>query len=126
MKYTERYNARGLEKLKEYEAANGIYHVGDLWRFRKEDNALIAMFNYEEKDLRDEKADFSAVIDEARRHGYNVDEFFLLAQLVIIRNGYKQSRFLPDRSGKVFSPICDNGVVFEFSAIAENDSEYIA
>ena len=51
MKYTERYNARGLEKLKEYEAANGIYHVGDLWRFRKEDNALIAMFNYEEKDL---------------------------------------------------------------------------
>lgn len=128
MKYTDRYNAEGLAMLKEREAAMGIYHVGD-WRFYPNENGeFCAMYNYENSDrfeMQERGEDFSAVIAEAKKHGYNVDAEFLKEQVEIIDHGYKQNRFLPDRSGAVFSPIYCNGIKFLFTPITDDIREYI-
>lgn len=127
MKYTDRYNEKGLAMLKEREAAEGIYHVGN-WRFQTaESGEFQATFDYDNSDWYDMKdaEDFSAVISEAKKHGYNVDAEFLKDQVKIILHGRKQNRFLPDRSGAVFSPISNNGIMFRFAPITENSREYI-
>lgn len=72
-----------------------------------------------------EQYDFSPVIDEAKKHGFNVDAEFLADQVENILAGYKQNRFLPDRSGEVFSPIRANGCVFRFARIMEDSKEYV-
>lgn len=129
MKYTDRYNEKGLAMLKEREAEQGIYHVGD-WRFCTiESGEFCAMYNYDNTDrfeMQERGEDFSAVIAEAKKHGYNVDAEFLKEQVAIIDYGYKQNRFLPDRSGQVFSPIGCNGIQFRFLPIAADSREYIA
>lgn len=126
MKYTERYTQKGIEKLKEYEAANGIYHIGD-WRFcAAKSGEFNVSFDYEISDWddRNNAEIFNAVIAEAKKHGYNVDAEFLNEQVVIILRGFKQNRFLPDRSGAVFSPISCNGIIFRFASI-EGQTEYV-
>lgn len=126
MKYTERYTAKGIEKLKEYEAANGIYHAGD-WRFCAAPGGVLnVFFNYEISDWddRNNAGIFDAVIAETQKHGYNVDAEFLHDQVAIIQHGFKQNRFLPDRSGAVFSPISCNGIFFRFTPI-EGQKQYI-
>jgi hypothetical protein len=69
--------------------------------------------------------DFSAVISQVKKYGFNVTAEFLSEQVVIIRSEFKQNRFLPDRSGQVFSPNHWNGMQFRFSSICDTDSEYI-
>lgn len=69
--------------------------------------------------------DFSAVIAEVKKYGFNVSAEFLSEQAANIRTGVKQNRFLPDRSGQIFSPIHLNGMQFRFSSICDTDSEYI-
>ena len=68
---------------------------------------------------------FSAVIAEVKKYGFNVTADFLAEQVAGIRAGFKQNRFLPDRSGQVFSPIHLNGLKFTFTPIAQGDKEYI-
>lgn len=129
MKYTDRYNAEGLAMLKEYEAKHGIYHVGD-WRFFITENGEFqATYDRDKYDMFDEignvKEDFSAVIAEAKKHGYNVDAVFLNDQVMFLDRGFKLNRFLPDRSGQVFSPIVDNGIIFRFAPITADSREYV-
>ena len=69
--------------------------------------------------------DFSAVITEVKKYGFNVSTEFLSEQVENIRTGVKQNRFLPDRSGQIFSPSYLNGMQFRFSRICDTDSEYI-
>lgn len=69
--------------------------------------------------------DYTAVVAEAAKYGFNVNKAFLAEQIKNIRNGFKQNRFLPDRSGAVFSPIRDNGVIFRFQPIKDGDQEYV-
>lgn len=127
MKYTERYNEKGLEMLREREAELGIYHVGN-WSFcLYEDGEFCVKFDYENSDwynMRD-KEDFSSVITETKKHGYNVNADFLKDQIEFILLDYKQNRFLPDNSGQVFSPIGCNGIIFRFSPITEDSKEYV-
>lgn len=128
MKYTDRYNEKGLAMLKEREAELGIYHIGN-WSFSlSEEGDFCVKFDYENSDwdnMRD-KEDFSAVITEAKKHGYNVDAEFLKEQIeIILLEDLKQNRFLPDKSGQVFSPIGCNGIIFRFSPITEESIEYI-
>lgn len=68
---------------------------------------------------------FAVVIAEAKKHGYNVDAEFLFDQVEFIMTGFKQNRFLPDRSGAVFSPISLNGIQFRFAPITEDQQEYV-
>lgn len=128
MKYTDRYNAEGLAMLKEREAAMGIYHVGD-WRFYTNSNGeFCAMYNYVDSDrfaMADRGEDFSAVIAEAKKHGYNVDAEFLKCMVEFIDCGFQQNRFLPDRSGQVFSPIGLNGIQFRFCPITDDARESV-
>lgn len=127
MKYSDRYNAMGLAQLKEHEAAEGIYHAGN-WRFQlAKSGEFCVAFNYDNSDwyyMRDTE-DFSAVIGEAKKHGYNVNAEFLKDQIENILDGFKQNRILPDRSGAVFSPIRDNGIVFRFAPVTESTQEFI-
>lgn len=128
MKYTDRYNAEGLEMLKEREKTMGIYHVGD-WRFYTNKNGeFCAIYNYDETnrfEMEERGEDFSAVIAEAKKHGYNVDAEFLKNMVEFTDCGFKQNRFLPDRSGQVFSPIGANGIQFRFAPITDDAREYV-
>lgn len=127
MKYTDHYNGKGLEMLKQREAELGVYHVGN-WRFLlTERGEFCVSFDYDISDWYDmeDKEDFSAVIMEAKKHGYNVNAEFLATQVSTIMSGYKQERFLPDRSGRVFSPIKENGIQFRFLPIGEDSTEYV-
>lgn len=129
MKFTERYNAEGLAMLKAYEAERGIYHVGN-WSFCKlKSGGFQAKYDCDNSDLWDDAGvniieDFSEVIAEAKKHGYNVTAEFLKNQVEIIVRGFKLNRFLPDFSGQVFSPIDDNGIIFCFLPITEDSREY--
>ena len=71
-------------------------------------------------------SDFSTVIAEAGKFGFNATAEFLSEQVKNIREGFKQNRFLPDGSGEVFSPIRDNGIIFRFQKITDKSTEYIA
>jgi hypothetical protein len=70
--------------------------------------------------------DISPVICEAKKFGFNVDADFMKRQLELIINGFKVNRFSPDGSCSVFSPIRDNGIIFRFAPIAQDEEEYIA
>jgi hypothetical protein len=70
--------------------------------------------------------DISQVICEAKKYGFNVDTDFMKRQLEFIINGFKVNRFSPDGSCSVFSPIRDNGIIFRFAPIAQDEEEYIA
>lgn len=132
MHYTERYTEKGLAMLREREAAEGIYHIGN-WSFHKMENGgLHAIYDCDNGDIREFKypdlewtEDFSEVVAEAKKNGYNVDAEFLKEQTEIILRGFKQNRFLPDRSGQVFSPIDDNGIIFRFAPIEDDSTEYV-
>lgn len=131
MKYTERYTEKGLAMLREREAAMGIYHVGNWSFFKMESGEFQAKYDCDNGDIQEYKypclewtEDFSEVIAEAKKNGYNVDAEFLKEQVETILCGYKVTRFLPDRSGQVFSPVDANGIIFRFSPIAEDSREY--
>ena len=132
MKYTERYTEKGIAMLKEREAAMGIYHIGN-WSFCKlESGEFQVKYDCDNGDIREFKyprlewtEDFSEVVEEAKKNGYNVDAEFLKEQVEIILRAFKQNRFLPDRSGQVFSPIDDNGIIFRFAPITQDSTEYV-
>lgn len=132
MKYTERYSEKGLAMLKEREAAAGVYHVGN-WSFCKlKSGDFQAKYDCDNCDIweytfqgRQWTENFTEVIAEAKKHGYNVTAEFLKNQVEIIDRGFKQNWFLPDRSGQVFSPIDDNGIIFRFAPITTDSTEYV-
>lgn len=98
------------------------------WLFQRHSvskNAKNGSLYVQFKGKKTENLDFSVVIVEAKKRGFNVEADFLKKQVEIIQAGYKQLRYLPDCSGCVFSPIYCNGIIFEFSAIKEDVPEYI-
>lgn len=69
--------------------------------------------------------DYTAVIAEAAKYGFNADRDFLKEQVDNINYGFKQNRTLPDGSGTVFSPINANGIVFRFAPVTADTQEYV-
>lgn len=68
---------------------------------------------------------YTAVIAEAAKFGFNADKAFLMEQVDNINYGFKQNRILPDGSGAVFSPIDANGIVFRFAPVTADSQEYV-
>lgn len=99
----------------------------NLWIFAENNDEFCVKFAHDISLWREIKNDeiFAAVITEAKAHGYNVDADFLFDQVEFIMAGYKLNRFLPDRSGAVFSPISMNGIQFRFAPITEKQQEYV-
>ena len=113
--YMKKYKYR-----RDYELAGWNFDIQAARKNKAVEEFSVRLIGEEQENL-----DFAPVIQEAAKYGFNATEDFLQEQVNIIRQGFKQNRFLPDRSGAVFSPIRDNGIVFRFAKITEETPEYV-